>query len=169
MRQNAFAIIHQGRSLTRAGRPGATCAVVRYRRRGQFAIQSMEADKIVDCRQISSVPSRVTNPAVRNLLDAGLARLDPLGIGIDITLECAVVDRSGLPSERLFAISRVLPSGRSLRSRIFVTNARRWQTDSAAHRLGSFCAGHRSRRRPSLTTAVAAPQGSRLKFGFGSG
>ena len=87
--------------------PGATCAVVRYRRRGQFAIQSMKADRIVDCRQISGVPLRITNPAVRSLLDAGLARLDPLGIGIDITPECAVVDRSGVPSERLFAIGPV--------------------------------------------------------------
>ena len=87
--------------------PGPTCAVVRYRRRGQFGIQSMEADRIVDCRQISGVPLRVTNPAVRSLLDAGLARLDPLGIGIDITPDCAVVDRSGVPSERLFAIGPV--------------------------------------------------------------
>jgi uncharacterized NAD(P)/FAD-binding protein YdhS len=84
--------------------PGPTCAVVRYRRRGQFAVKSMEAHRIVDCRQISGMPLMVTNPAVRSLLDAGLARLDPLGIGIDITPECAVVDRSGVPSERLFAI-----------------------------------------------------------------
>jgi uncharacterized NAD(P)/FAD-binding protein YdhS len=67
----------------------------------------MEADRIVDCRQISGVPLRVTNPAVGSLLDAGLARLDPLGIGMDITPECAVVDRSGAPSERLFAIGPV--------------------------------------------------------------
>jgi uncharacterized NAD(P)/FAD-binding protein YdhS len=54
------------------------------------------------------MPLRITNPAVRSLLDAGLARLDPLGIGIDITPECAVVNRSGVPSERLFAIGPVM-------------------------------------------------------------
>src|SRR4029077_7523041 len=113
--------------------PGATCAVVRYRRSGQLAIQSMEADRIVDCLETSGVPLRFTNPAVGNLFDAGLARLDPLGIGIDITPECAL--STGLarhPSDySQSARSRAPPSGRSLRSRIFVTSARRWRTDLA--------------------------------------
>lgn len=84
--------------------PGAGRAVVCYRRRGQTAIEYMEADKIVDCRYISKVPLTVTNPAVCSLLDVGLARLDALCIGIDVTPECAIIDRSGMPSNRLFAV-----------------------------------------------------------------
>jgi uncharacterized NAD(P)/FAD-binding protein YdhS len=64
---------------------GVASAMVRYRRRGQNAIETMKADKIVDCRQIGRVPLKVANPAVRSLLDLGLARLDPLSIGIDVT------------------------------------------------------------------------------------
>jgi uncharacterized NAD(P)/FAD-binding protein YdhS len=84
--------------------PGAESAVVHYRRRSQRAIETMEADKLVDCRRIGRVPLQVTNIAVRSLLDLGLARLDPLSIGIDVTPECAIIDRSGVPSKRLFAI-----------------------------------------------------------------
>src|SRR5262249_38663275 len=49
-------------------------------------------------------PAATSNPAVRSLFDQGLARVDPLRIGIEITPDCAVVDRNGLPSRRLFAI-----------------------------------------------------------------
>lgn len=91
--------------------PGVASVVVRYRRRGQSAIETVEADKIVDCRHIGRVPLKVTNPAVRSLFDAGLARLDPLSIGIDVTPECAVIDRFGVPSERLFAVGPLTRAG----------------------------------------------------------
>ena len=91
--------------------PGVASAVVRYRRRGQSAIETIETDKIVDCRHIGRVPLKVTNPAVRSLFDAGLARLDPLSIGIDVTPECAVIDRFGVPSERLFAVGPLTRAG----------------------------------------------------------
>jgi uncharacterized NAD(P)/FAD-binding protein YdhS len=42
-----------------------------------------------------------------NVRAVNMSAFDPLGIGIDITPECAVVDRSGAPSERLFAIGPV--------------------------------------------------------------
>jgi uncharacterized NAD(P)/FAD-binding protein YdhS len=118
--------------------PAAGCAVVSYRRRGQFAIQSMEADRIVDCRQISGVPLRVTNPAVRSLLDAGLARLDPLAIGIDVTPECALVGRSGVPSKRLFAIG---PVTRAAFWEIVAVPDIRNQCAALANRLGRALAG----------------------------
>ena len=44
------------------------------------------------------------NPAVRSLLDRGLARVDPLHIGIEIDPDCAIVKRDGVPSRRLFAV-----------------------------------------------------------------
>ena len=36
--------------------------------------------------------------------DQGLARVDPLGIGIEVSPHCAIVDRHGRPSRRLFAV-----------------------------------------------------------------
>jgi uncharacterized NAD(P)/FAD-binding protein YdhS len=84
--------------------PNSRGAHVRYRRRGETIKRSMQVAKIVECTGIVRNPSRTANPALRSLLDQGLARVDPLEIGIDVTAWCAVVDRLGVPSDRLFAI-----------------------------------------------------------------
>lgn len=84
--------------------PDATGAVVRYRRRGKSAIETLHVDKIVDCRGVSPAPLKIVNPALHSLVDHGLARLDPLAIGLDVTDACAIVDKAGVPSERLFAV-----------------------------------------------------------------
>jgi uncharacterized NAD(P)/FAD-binding protein YdhS len=41
---------------------------------------------------------------MRSLFKQGLARVDPLHIGIDVAANCAIVDRDGLASPRLFAV-----------------------------------------------------------------
>ena len=84
--------------------PNSTGAKVRYRRRGQARIESLEVGAIVDCTGIVKDPSATSNPAVRSLFDHGLARVDPLHIGLEIAPDCAIVDCSGVPSRRLFAI-----------------------------------------------------------------
>ncbi|MGA2998384.1 FAD/NAD(P)-binding protein [Bradyrhizobium sp.] len=84
--------------------PNSAGAMVRYRRRGQVGIESLEVDAIVDCTGIVKNPAATGNPAVRSLFDQGLARSDPLHMGIEVASDCAIVDRQGLPSQRLFAI-----------------------------------------------------------------
>jgi uncharacterized NAD(P)/FAD-binding protein YdhS len=84
--------------------PNSTGARVRYRRRGQAENDILEVGAIVDCTGIVKDPAATGNPAVRSLLDQGLARIDPLHIGIEVAPDCAIVNRSGLPSRRLFAI-----------------------------------------------------------------
>ena len=101
--------ITSGRLTVVAGKlcaiePGAAAVAVRYRRRGTTTVETWEAEKIVDCRGVGATPVKVTNPALRSLLDHGLARLDPLRIGIDVAPEYAIIDRSGMPSQRLFAV-----------------------------------------------------------------
>jgi uncharacterized NAD(P)/FAD-binding protein YdhS len=83
---------------------GEAGALIRYRRRGVNHIETMQFDKIVDCRGIGATPLKVVNPALCSLLEHGLARLDPLGIGIDVTSDCAIIDQLGIASERLFAV-----------------------------------------------------------------
>jgi uncharacterized NAD(P)/FAD-binding protein YdhS len=83
---------------------GAQGVRVRYRRRGRAEIESLEVGAIVDCTGIVRDPRATTNPAVRSLFDQGLARPDPLRIGIEIASDCAVVRADGVPSQRLFAI-----------------------------------------------------------------
>lgn len=78
--------------------------MIRYRQRGANHIEIMQFDKIVDCRGIGATPLKVVNRALCSLLEHGLARLDPLGIGIDVTSDFAVIDQLGIASERLFAV-----------------------------------------------------------------
>jgi uncharacterized NAD(P)/FAD-binding protein YdhS len=84
--------------------PNAAGAIVHYRRRGQVGIESLEVDAIVDCTGIIKNPGATTNPAVRSLFDQGLARIDPLHIGIEVAADCGIVNRRGMPSRRLFAV-----------------------------------------------------------------
>ncbi len=83
---------------------GAGDALVHYRKRGQSAVETLRVDKIVECRGFPTTPLEMVNPVLCSLLEAGLARLDPLRIGIDVTSDFAIRDQSGVASERLFAI-----------------------------------------------------------------
>jgi uncharacterized NAD(P)/FAD-binding protein YdhS len=101
--------LHDGRLTLMAAKvtgiaPNDAGARVRYRRRGQSEIQSMQVGAIVDCTGIVKDPLASANLAVRSLFDRGLARVDPLHIGIDIGPDCAIVNRDGVPSRRLFAV-----------------------------------------------------------------
>jgi uncharacterized NAD(P)/FAD-binding protein YdhS len=83
--------------------PNATGARVRYRRHGQSKIESLDVGAIVDCTGIVNYPGATGNPALRSLFDQGLVRVDPLHIGLEVTPDCEIVNRNGLPSLRLFA------------------------------------------------------------------
>ena len=41
---------------------------------------------------------------LRSLLRDGLIRPDPIGIGLDVTVDCAVIGRAVTASERIFAV-----------------------------------------------------------------
>lgn len=84
--------------------PNPDGALVQYRRRGQSETSELQVGAIIDCTGIVRDPGACTNPAVRSLLDQGLARIDPLRIGIDVTPDCAIVNRDGSPSRRLYAV-----------------------------------------------------------------
>jgi uncharacterized NAD(P)/FAD-binding protein YdhS len=78
--------------------------VVELQPRGGTATSRLRVDHIVNCAgpraQLIDDPPRL----VRTLLDAGLARLDPHGLGLDTDADGALVGRSGASSQRLFAI-----------------------------------------------------------------
>ena len=84
--------------------PNEAGARVRYRRRGQSESLSMQVGAIVDCTGIVKDPLASANPAVRSLFERGLARVDPLHIGIETGADGAIVNQDGAPSRRLFAV-----------------------------------------------------------------
>jgi uncharacterized NAD(P)/FAD-binding protein YdhS len=75
-----------------------------YRRRGQTTSETLSVKKIVDCRGIVTDPWESENPVVASLLAQGLARPDALRIGIDVSVDCAVLNAAGSRSRRLFAV-----------------------------------------------------------------
>jgi uncharacterized NAD(P)/FAD-binding protein YdhS len=80
---------------------------VHYRRRGTERIETMRVATILDCTGITCSPRHSPNPLIRDLLTCGLARPDTLDLGLDVTESCALVDRSGRPSQHMFAIGPI--------------------------------------------------------------
>ena len=84
-----------------AKRDGASVSI---RPRASKALVRLEVSRIVSCRGLISDPRRSSNPLVAQLVAEGYARADPLGIGLDVDNDCAVVDANGRASERIFAV-----------------------------------------------------------------
>jgi uncharacterized NAD(P)/FAD-binding protein YdhS len=91
-----------GRVIGAAAQGEGWRATLQHRRTKQT--EALYAARIYDCSGILSDPSKGTNPAILSLVAAGMARPDPLGIGLDVAADCAVLDASGRPSRRLFAV-----------------------------------------------------------------
>jgi len=84
-----------------ATRLGARVAI--RRRRGRD-VETLEVARIISCKGVTSNPQKNSNPLIASLFDRGLARPDPLGLGIDVDARCAIIDSDGRPSARLFAV-----------------------------------------------------------------
>ena len=71
---------------------------------------SLRTGHTFDCRGYLPDWSAVRNPLIASLLGAGVARPDPLGIGLDVTADCHLVGRNGESRPRLFAIGPITRS-----------------------------------------------------------
>ncbi len=89
--------------IVEARRNGAGAEVV-LRRCGSHRLETLHVARIISCKGVTSNPERSANPLVASLFANGLARADPLRIGVEVAPDCAIVDREGRPSQRLFAI-----------------------------------------------------------------
>ena len=78
--------------------------LVRIQPRHRSCVEEIAVARVYDCtgivRDVASGSLRV----VRSLVDRGLARNDPLRVGLDVTTDCAVIDASGKASDRIYAI-----------------------------------------------------------------
>jgi uncharacterized NAD(P)/FAD-binding protein YdhS len=79
-------------------------ASVSIRPRASAAAFALEVSRIVSCRGLASDPGRSANPLVAQLLADGYARVEALGIGLDVDGDCALIDASGRASDRVFAV-----------------------------------------------------------------
>jgi uncharacterized NAD(P)/FAD-binding protein YdhS len=88
--------------VTRIEKTG-TGAVVVVEPRGTGRQLSLEAGLVIDCTGIVRDLSGVETGVIADLMRQGLARTDPLRLGLDVTTDCAVIDASGAPSTSIFA------------------------------------------------------------------
>jgi uncharacterized NAD(P)/FAD-binding protein YdhS len=140
--------------------PNAGGALVRYRRRGRHEIASLQVGMIVDCTGIVKDPRSNGNPVMQQLFDRGLARTDPLNIGLDVADDCAVINRNGIASQRLFAVG---PLTRAAFWEIVAIPDIRNQCAELAVRLATICDPivappvHEEASSPAGTIPVATP------------
>ncbi|MGE0119881.1 MAG: FAD/NAD(P)-binding protein [Dongiaceae bacterium] len=104
--------VRDGRIELRAARVQAMAADpdgvdVTLRRRGSEAAEILRVARVIDCSGPQCDYARIDNPLIRDLLAQGLARPDPLKLGLDVTLDSALVNRWGAASRQLYALGPV--------------------------------------------------------------
>jgi uncharacterized NAD(P)/FAD-binding protein YdhS len=94
--------IHAGRIVDLSAEHGRVN--VTFRARGTGSQHALQAACVIDCTGPGADVTQSTDPLIQTLLRVGIARPDPLRLGLDVTAEGALLTRSGAPSRRLFAV-----------------------------------------------------------------
>ena len=102
LRSSGRLTIVAGRALSAVQR--ADGVHVQIARRGANPIEDRCFARVIDCTGQPDDPRRSENPLIRALLARGIARVDPLGIGLDVGEDYALVDSSGHPSRHIRVI-----------------------------------------------------------------
>jgi uncharacterized NAD(P)/FAD-binding protein YdhS len=77
---------------------------VTLRRRGETQPGTLDVARVYDCGGLAVDVERSSNPLLQALVARGIARPDPQHIGLDVSPDCEVLDRSGAVSPRLHAV-----------------------------------------------------------------
>ena len=94
-----------GRVSGFAPRPGGV--TVSVMRRGGTGRLVLDAAAVFECRGRAPDIARSDNPLLGALLADGLGRPDPLGLGLDVTQDGALVDPGGRASDKIFGLGPV--------------------------------------------------------------
>lgn len=86
---------------------GPDSVEVVYRPRGKDYTATLHIARVINCAGPRADYDRMPDPLVRTLLWDGLARPDPLHLGLDVTPNCALLSRDGSISRRIFAVGPV--------------------------------------------------------------
>ena len=80
---------------------------VTLKKRGSDDLQNLRVARVIDCSGPQCDYGRIDSPLVRDLLSRGMVRPDPLNLGLDVTVESAVINRWGMPSRQIYALGPV--------------------------------------------------------------
>jgi uncharacterized NAD(P)/FAD-binding protein YdhS len=87
--------------------PDGEGVTVAFKRRGSSEVENLRIARVIDCSGPQCDYARIDSTLVRYLLAEGMARADPLNLGLDVTTDSAVINRWGVPSRRLYALGPV--------------------------------------------------------------
>jgi uncharacterized NAD(P)/FAD-binding protein YdhS len=129
-------LVHQGQAIIYAGRvtdyrefPGHAEVALQDRKTGD--VRTLNVDRVINCTGPETDCRRIEDPLIKNLLAHGLARPDPLFLGLDVDPNGALIDSSGKPSPALYVIGPARKG--SLWETIAVPELRAQASDLAAH------------------------------------
>ena len=101
-------LVHRGR--LQSCRIVGDRAEVTYCPRGTDRRETVRVARVINCSGPFADFTRIPHPLIRSLLDTGVARPDPLRLGLDVTLNCALLNAEGAISRRIFAVGPVTKS-----------------------------------------------------------
>jgi uncharacterized NAD(P)/FAD-binding protein YdhS len=87
--------------------PDRQGVTVTLRKRGSDQLEDLRVARVIDCSGPQCDYARIDSPLVRDLLSQGMARPDPLNLGLDVTADSAVINRWGVPSRQIYALGPV--------------------------------------------------------------
>jgi len=77
---------------------------VTYRQRGTGDHKQLFVDRVINCTGPETDCRRLNSPLLKQLRRKGLVRPDPLGLGLDVDENGALLNEQGAPSDFLYAI-----------------------------------------------------------------
>ena len=89
---------------TRANESGVTVTV---KPRGARETAEHRGVRLIDCTGLNSDCTRLDQPLLRQLLETGLVRADPLRLGLEVAEDGALIDGEGTAAADLFAIGPI--------------------------------------------------------------
>jgi uncharacterized NAD(P)/FAD-binding protein YdhS len=82
-------------------------AVIVHRPRRAATDHQLAVKRVINCSGPACDYERIADPLIRNLLDRGDIRPDPLRLGLDVSTLCALRNRVGEIWQRLYAVGPV--------------------------------------------------------------
>jgi uncharacterized NAD(P)/FAD-binding protein YdhS len=142
LRSTGRLCVQRGRIIAAADEPAGLC--VRIAHGGQ--VTEVAAGWLINATGPAADITATTDPLLRGLLDRGLARPDPLRLGLEVDASGALLNASGTPNDLIVAL------GPPLRGQLYETTAIPEIRDQAAALAGRLLAICRDRAGP-----LAAP------------
>jgi uncharacterized NAD(P)/FAD-binding protein YdhS len=132
-----------------AGRVGRIAASpISVTPRGGRQERALEVGRVVNCTGAEPRLSKLPNPLIQSMLQAGVMREHPLRTGVLVTREGALIDAHGKVSDRVFAMGP-LRIGTLIES-VAMPEIRKQAREVAELSSGASVAGLRRRRQPNL-------------------